>query len=701
MLGNLKLVLLQHKRFLALIIFIVFLPSIILAVLGIRAIHNERYKLRQQNHEQQKELVETFQDEVLSLIERNSSSLREISTSRAFVELDHPAIHDLISRRSREQSLLGHAVIWNRGESPWLPGLQEYPPAARPWIVPSEWKKWQPELAKAEEAEFRRRNYSDAVFLYNRILRRAQDSNVRAWIQSRVARCEVKQEKFKQALITYRSILAEFHDLHTESGRPLGLVICLQILDALRSDNDYAAFFQESLEIYRQLEQNAWSLDGDQVGLYASMLKNLIDEVAAENSLNSAPSDYAASVENIRNAIETKVDIWRMAAAVKNNILPGFTSLQIHRDSFEMDGNEVLVLILPVDRNNTGRYEDFLGSLIQNRDMVNAIDPKVTEKRLPGITIILRSTLTGKIIFGDVTGEGDSLVFADFFPENFPPWRVEAYEVENLRAEFYLYKNIFFWTILALLMILFLGSGLIIRTIVQEANLLNLKSEFIASVSHEFKTPLTAMGAILERLLDGEVQDPQKAQEYYRILSHDSEKLKRLVKNVLDFTKIEEGKRKYKSASLDIVQLVRREVDSFEKENKMAGFTVRVETAGDIPLVLADEEAMSQALHNILDNAAKFSEQEKNIDLKVIRDRDTVEISVRDRGIGIPENELKKIFEKFFRGKQASMVSPTGTGLGLTLVKHIMVAHGGDVVIRSQPGEGSRVSLILPIGEGA
>jgi len=579
MLGNLKQVLLQHKRFLALIIFIVFLPSIILAVLGIRAIHNERYKLRQQNREQQVELVETFQDEVLSLIERNSSSLREVSTSRAFVELDYPAIHDLISRRSREQSLLGHAVIWNRSESPWLPGLQEYPPAARPWIVPSEWKKWQPELAKGEEAEFRRRSYSGAVFLYNQILRRAQDSHVRAWIQSRVARCEVKQEKFKQALITYRSILAEYHGLLTESGRPLGLVTCLQILDALRSDNDYAAFFQESLEIYRQLEQNVWSLDGDQVELYANMLKNLIDEVAAENSLNSAPSDYAASVENIRDAIETKVDIWRMAAAVKINILPRIKdrlevsksgSLQIHRDSFEMDGNEVLALILPVDRNNTGRYEDFLGSLIQNRDMVNAIDPEVTEKRLPGITIILRSTLTGKIIYGDVIYEGDSPVFADFFPENFPPWSVEAYEDENVEAEFYLYKNIFFWTILALLMILFLGSGLIIRTIVQEANLLNLKSEFIASVSHEFKTQLTAMGAILERLMGGEVKDPHKAQEYYRILSHDAERLKRLVKNVLDFTKIEEGKRKYKMASLDIVQLVRREVDSFEKENKMA-----------------------------------------------------------------------------------------------------------------------------------
>jgi signal transduction histidine kinase len=293
-----------------------------------------------------------------------------------------------------------------------------------------------------------------------------------------------------------------------------------------------------------------------------------------------------------------------------------------------------------------------------------------------------------------------SPVFTNFFPENFPPWRVEVYESGGGTAELFLYKSIFFWIILALLLILFLGSALIIRTIVQEVNLLNLKSEFIASVSHEFKTPLTAMGAILERLLGGEVSDPKKAKEYYRILSHDSERLKRLVKNVLDFTKIEEDKKKYRLESADICHLVRREVDSFEKEHELDGFRVRITIDDNIPPVLADEEAINQALHNILDNAAKFSSEEKDIHVDVSHEDNMVKITVRDKGVGIPENEQKKIFEKFFRGKQASSVAPTGTGLGLTLVKHIMEAHGGDVVVHSQPGKGSSFSLIFPVGKG-
>jgi signal transduction histidine kinase len=113
-----------------------------------------------------------------------------------------------------------------------------------------------------------------------------------------------------------------------------------------------------------------------------------------------------------------------------------------------------------------------------------------------------------------------------------------------------------------------------------------------------------------------------------------------------------------------------------------------------------DEEAIGQALHNILDNAVKFSPGDATIDVEVRKKDDAVEIAVRDKGIGIPENEQKKIFEKFYRGKRAASVSPTGTGLGLALVRHIVDAHHGDVVIQSRPGEGTRISIILPVRGG-
>ena len=709
MLGNLKLVLHQHKKFLVIFFFIVFLPSIILAIFGIRSIQNEKYKLQQQNLEQQRRFVKDIQAEVHSLIERNSSSLREFSTSRAFIDLDYRAFSDLISERILEKSFFGQIVVFKSDQPPWLPSFQAFPPAPREFIIPPEWKKSQPDIARAERAEFQRKNYTDAISLYGQILRRAKDNQVKAWIQSRIARCVLKQKDFKQALLTYRSIISDFPGSLTESGRPLGLVSRLEMLDALRLDNNFELFFQESLETYKLLEQNIWSMDGDQVKLYSAMLKNKIDEALADNSSNETPNDYIVSIDNIQDSIEKKLEIWRMADAVRMNILPGINEKmenlridipQILKSAVEVDGDDVLVLLLPVDKKNPDDHEEFLGSLLRISDLSESMDSLVTENSPPGVSILLRSPLSGKIIFGDGMRAEGSPVFTDFFPENFPPWRVEVYISDSGTSEFFLYKNIFFWIILALLLVLFLGSGLIIRTIVQEVNILNLKSGFIASVSHEFKTPLTAMGAILERLLGDEVSDPKKTREYYQILSHDSERLKRLVKNVLDFTKIEEDKREYRLASTDIVNLVRSEVASFEKEHEMDGWRVGIKIDSDIPPVFADEDAMSQALHNILDNAAKFSGEEKSIHVEASLEKNTVKITVRDKGVGIPENEQKKIFDKFYRGKQASSVAPTGTGLGLTLVKHIMEAHRGDVVIQSQPGKGSCVSLILPVGKG-
>jgi len=709
MLGNLKLVLIQHKKFLAIFFVVVFLPSVILAIFGIRAIHNERYKLLQQNLDQQKQIVQSVKAGIRSFIEKDSLSLKELSSSKAIFDQDYQAISNLITQRIRDESLFGQTVIWNFKKPSWLPGLQPGPPVANTLVVPEEWRNWQPDLEKAEKAELRRKNFSAAVTLYNKILNRAEDKQVKAWILSRVGRCKVKQKKFKQALIIYRSIIVDFPDFLTESGRPLNLACCLEILDVLRLDKDYDGFFRESLKTYNQLVNNVWSLDGDQIKLYETMLRNMIDEVVEENSSNDIPDEYGVAVDDMQDLIDKKLEIWCMAEAVRHNILPGAReklenlsseSPEVQKNAFKFEDNDILVLLIPLDRNSSGQTREFLGSLLRISDLTEAIDGLVKRNCPPGASIILRSTLSDNIIFGDADATQGIPAITDFFPENFPPWRLELYQTGAGGSGFFLYKNIFFWTILALLFILFFGSGLIIRTIIHEVNLINLKSEFIASVSHEFKTPLTSIGGIIERFLDEEVKDPDKAKEYYGILRHDSERLKRLVKNVLDFTKIEEGKREYKLASTDIVELVRREVESLEKENKSDGFRVGIEIDDNIPSVFADEEAMSQALRNILDNAAKFSGQERKINIQIVRKENSVEIAVRDRGIGIPDNEQKRIFEKFYRGKQASSVSPTGTGLGLTLVKHIMDAHRGNIIVRSQPGEGSCVFLILPIHKG-
>jgi len=709
MLSNFRLVLLQNKKFLVTFFLVVFLPSVILAYFGIRAIHNERYKLQQLNLEQQKGFVRTLEAEVQSLVERETAGLREFSTSRAMVDRDYRSLHELISARIQGKSVLGQVVLFYGDGLLWFPGLTAQPPPTPAAEAPAEWKRMQPDLARAERAEFQLRNFSEAISLYGQVLQRSKDKTIRAWIKSRIARCEVKQKDFKQAVASYRSIIEEFPGLLTESGRSLEIVSRTEVLDALRADSNYSAFFLEALQTFRHLEKNFWSIDGDQVELYETLVSQMAEEALSQGSREHVPENFEASIKDIRDSLHRKESVWRLARAVEKDVLPGIRNktenlasegLAIHRNVLEFEEKDVLVLLAPLNGQKTGQTGGFLGSLLQIGDLKESLDAYLKENSPQGLSILLRSTSSEKILYGAEKPSGLAPAFTEFFPENFPPWKVEVFQDEGAGSGTPLYRNVFFWIILALLAIVFFGSGLIIRTIVQEVNLLNLKSEFIASVSHEFKTPLTAMGAILERLLSDEVQDPKKVQEYYRTLNHDSERLKRLVKNVLDFTKIEDGKREYRLMTTDIARLVRQAVNHFEKENELAGFKVETGIDENLPPVLADEEALKQALHNILDNAAKFSRREKKIDVAVIRQQDSVEIAVEDKGIGIPENEQKKIFEKFYRGKQASSVSPTGTGLGLTLVKHIMDAHGGEVTVRSQPGKGTRVGLILPLEKG-
>jgi len=709
MLSNLRLVLLQNKKFLATFLLVVFLPSLILAYFGIRAIQNERYKLQQLNLEQQKGFVRTMEAEVQSLIERETASLREFSTSRAMVDRDYRSLHELTAARTQDKSVLGQVVLWDGNGLFWFPGLAAQPPTTPTPVALAEWKRMQPDLAKAENFEFRLRNFPEAVSLYGQMLQRSKNDTVKAWIKSRIARCQVKQKDYKQAVVTYRSVIEEFPGLLSESGRPLEIVSRTEVLDALRADRNFSDFFPESLQTIKHLEKDFWSIKGGQVELYENLVFQMVDEALSQSPADHVPENFESSIKEIRDSLHRKRAVWRLAEAVREDLLPGIRSktgnleseaLVIHRNVLEFEEKDVLVLLAPVDRERTGQADEFLGSLLQIGDLKESLDTRLKEDCPPGLSILLRSTSSEKILYGAEIPAGQTPAFTEFFPENFPPWRVEVFQEEDAAKGFPLIRNIFFWTILALLVIVFFGSGLIIRTIVQEVNLLNLKSEFIASVSHEFKTPLTAMGAILERLLNDEVKDPKKVQEYYRTLNHDSERLKRLIKNVLDFTKIEDGKREYRLLATDIARLVRQTVDHFEKENELAGFRVETRIDENLPPVLADEEALKQALHNILDNAAKFSRREKRIDVAVIRGQDSVEIAVEDRGIGIPENEQKKIFEKFYRGKQASSVSPTGTGLGLTLVKHILDAHGGEVTVRRQPGKGTRVGLILPLEKG-
>jgi signal transduction histidine kinase len=247
---------------------------------------------------------------------------------------------------------------------------------------------------------------------------------------------------------------------------------------------------------------------------------------------------------------------------------------------------------------------------------------------------------------------------------------------------------------------LMLGAGLylVYSNVRRELNLSRLKSDFVANVSHELKTPLALIRLFAETLELGRVPNEEKAGLYYRVINKESQRLTQLINNILDFSRIEAGRKEYRFVPASVARIVAEVVDSYRFHIEQQGFQLQVQVAEDLPEVEADPEALGQAVLNLLNNAIKYSRDPKSITVDVRKSDGRVLISVTDLGMGIPKGEHKKIFEKFYRGEDSLVHETKGSGLGLPLVRHIMEAHGGSVEVVSAPGKGSTFTLVIPVG---
>ena len=251
-------------------------------------------------------------------------------------------------------------------------------------------------------------------------------------------------------------------------------------------------------------------------------------------------------------------------------------------------------------------------------------------------------------------------------------------------------------TILVLL-VLVCGMVLTIRATDREARLAQAKSNFVSNVSHELKTPLSLLSLFSEILELGRVNSEDKKTEYYRIIRHESLRLNKTIDNILDFSKIEAGRKTYVFAAGDVGEVIEQVLSSYRYQIVNSEFEIQTNIQPDLPPVLIDRDAMEQAISNLIDNAIKYSGKVKQLTITAERRGTDLSIEIADHGIGIPRAEQAKIFEKFYRVGNGLVHDVKGSGLGLSLVKHIIEAHHGTVSVESDVGEGSRFTILLPI----
>ena len=311
----------------------------------------------------------------------------------------------------------------------------------------------------------------------------------------------------------------------------------------------------------------------------------------------------------------------------------------------------------------------------------------------------------GRIVFGPPI-KGGGFTVGRPFPTTLYNWRLQVglTSAEELGQKVERQRLLEITMVAFAVIVAIAGVAIVVIAAVKERRLAALKSDFVANVSHELKTPLALVRMFGEMLLTGRVPSEDKKKQYLQIIVSESERLTALIENVLDFAKVERGKAAYEFAPGQVEEVVARAVEVFRYRAEREGMEVGLRMEDDLPSTSIDGRAIELAVINLLDNAFKYAKDGGRIDVDVARAARFVRVTVSDRGPGIDPEDRARIFERFVRGRTSSETSVRGSGIGLSLVQHIAESHGGTIQVKSPISEevrGCAFELSIPVDRAA
>jgi two-component system, OmpR family, phosphate regulon sensor histidine kinase PhoR len=329
--------------------------------------------------------------------------------------------------------------------------------------------------------------------------------------------------------------------------------------------------------------------------------------------------------------------------------------------------------------------------------------PELVEGLATKRRIVILDEVARSIVGGPIIQRPSPFLYEESFGKTLYAWRVQItpLNVDELRAQADTERLLGVLLIPVSTVIIAVGLGVVWLSVRAERRASRLKSDFIANVSHELKTPLSLIRMFAELLATGKHKGERVGREYASIITRESDRLAHLIDNVLDFARLERGKASYNFAEGRMQEVVERALEVCRYRLEKERIRLRTEIAGDLPLVRMDEDAMTLVLLNLVDNAAKYGgdgggEAGGDVWVQLARAPGGVALSVRDRGSGISAEDQKRIFERFYRADNARAHNVRGSGIGLSLVKYIVEAHGGRVEVESAPGQGATFTVFVP-----
>jgi signal transduction histidine kinase len=538
-------------------------------------------------------------------------------------------------------------------------------------------------FSSAERAEFAQKNQSEAALLYREAAGAARHDAERAAAINGLARVLAKSSQTERAVSQYEVLLERYGSLHDENGVSFARYALHQLMRICSSDPTsvlrristlLSRFESGERPLTDQTELLLWDVEewlkrnpeiaaaNDRIPGQISLLRGRLAFVAQD----------ARGIDFFQSKNPGSVPLLELGpfGAVAGQVAGSPRLFVIRRDA---NRSEILGFRVGLEHLRSALL-DRASRILTSLEMEVAI-----------------------VSGGDAYPADNSVTMVRDLSPLLPWWRVSVRPQDpEIISRYVSRRRWIYGTTLALLVAgMVLGVILVLRDLSREQRLSRLRTDFVANVTHELKTPLTSIRMFAETLRMRRTQNEAEQQECLDVIISETQRLSRLISTVLDFSKIERGQKQYRMAEVNVSEVAQSTLNTLKYSLEEQGFALEAEIEPQVR-ALGDADALEQAMLNLIDNAVKYSHRNKSVRIGLWTRDGRIFFRVADKGIGIPQGDQNRIFEKFYRAHAGNKRDTGGVGLGLTVVQHIVEAHQGKIEVESKVGEGSSFTIILP-----
>ena len=552
-------------------------------------------------------------------------------------------------------------------------------------------------LKKGWQYEFIEKDFGKAFQFYYALLKKSNDIQTRGELLNAMARVQKKRKEFDSAVAIYDTIQQNYSRIIIQNKIPLGIMAFLEKNSCYLQLKDTVSALENSIMLLQMMADKYWELEESYFFDYLEKTDEIL--AISRNSKNSSIILLLDKAEVIKDNIQTaqqKTDylltFWNNRESIAESLRSKDKTAN-YRHKYSINGRRYFYSLF----SDAGNKEWIL--IFNTSEILeNILNPMLHEQASSGNFYWEISDEDGERLSGSDNIPNDLLPVKSDFPAGLPSWILKFYPVSRglLATFFHSGSGFFFYIFIAVLVILVFGLIFTLQTVNNKVELSKMKSSFVSTVSHELKSPLTSIRQIAEILVHKKVSSERK-EKYFNMILQQSERLSHLIENILDFSKMEAGQKQFHFKNTDLAVVAENVIQSLQDRLAADNFQIQLSNSGSVHEINGDREAMEQVLYNLIDNAIKYSGKARKVDVNIQSDSEFVVLRVRDYGIGIQKEEQEKIFNQFYRVGEELIQTVKGTGIGLTIVKQIVEAHKGKVIVESSPGKGSTFILKFPV----